>query len=96
MAQPIRLAKAPPNAAPNRSIATILPHSTALLLRQTPEGLASAVADAAVLGGGAEHVNTDLVALQNVSAADVRRVMRRYVVGAYKLTLQYVQEGAAK
>ena len=67
----------------------------ALLTRQTPEGLASAVAEAAVLQGGAAHANTDLAALQKVSAADVQRVMRRYVAGAHKVSVQYVQEGSA-
>jgi zinc protease len=69
--------------------------TAALLTRQTPEGLASAIAEAAVLEGNAEHVNTDLLTLQKVSAADVQRVMKRYV-GAHKLTLRYVQEGGAK
>jgi zinc protease len=64
----------------------------ALLTRQTPDGLASAVADAAVLEGSAAKVNTGLLALQNVSAADVQRVMQRYVVGAHKVTVQYTQE----
>ena len=68
----------------------------ALLTRQTPEGLGSAVAEAAVYAGDARRVNTDLAALQNVSAADVQRVMRRYVMSTHKVTVQYVQEGGAK
>ena len=68
----------------------------ALLTRQTPEGLASAVADAAVLEGSAAKVNTSLTALQNVTAADVQRVMQRYVLGAHKLTVEYTQEGSSK
>lgn len=95
LAELTRLAKQAPSAAELAKVKTQIVTS-ALLSRQTPEGLASAVADAAVLGGGAEHVNTDIVALQNVSAADVRRVMQRYLLGARKLALQYVQEGAAK
>lgn len=89
----LRLATQPAGAAELAKVKTQI-LTGALLTRQTPEGLASAVADAAVLGGNAARVNTDLVALQNVSAADVQRVMKRYVAGAHKLALQYVQDGA--
>jgi zinc protease len=68
--------------------------TSALLTRQTPEGLAAAVADAAVLGGSATRVNTDLAALRQVSAADVQRVMQRYVGAAHRVTVQYVQDAA--
>ena len=95
LAEVLRLAQRPVGAAELAKIKTQV-LTAALLLRQTPEGLAAAVADAAVLGGGAEHVNSDLTALQKVSAADVRRVMQRYVAGPHKLSLQYVQEGSAK
>ena len=67
-----------------------------MLTRQTPEGLASAVAEAAVLQGGPEQVNRELTALQQVSAADVQRVMRRYVADAHLLSLQYVQQTAGE
>lgn len=67
----------------------------ALLSRQTPEGLASAVEDAAVIGGDPRRVNTDLNALQQVTAADVQHVMQRYVASAHKLTLRYLQQGTA-
>jgi zinc protease len=90
LAEVLRLAKQPVGAGELAKVKTQV-LTGALLTRQTPEGLASAVADAAVLQGGAGHVNTDLVALQNVSAADVQRVLRRYVVDAHKLSLHYVQ-----
>ncbi len=61
--------------------------------RQTPIGLGSAIAEAAVLEGDANKVNTDLEALQRVSAADVQRVLRRYVTQAHKVILDYRQEG---
>lgn len=67
----------------------------ALLTRQTPEGLASAIASAAVLENSAANVNTDLVALQNVTPADVQRVLRRYVDGPHKVTVSYTQAPAA-
>jgi len=62
--------------------------------RQTPVGLGSAIADAAVLEGDANKVNTDLEALQRVSAADVQRVLRRYVTQAHKVIVDYRQETA--
>ena len=95
LAEVLRLAQRPVGAAELAKVKTQV-LTAALLQRQTPEGLASAVADAAVLGGGAEHANTDLVALQDVSAADVQRVMQRYVARPHKLSLRYVQEGSAK
>ena len=64
--------------------------------RQTPLGLGSAIADAAVLGGDANRVNTDLDDLRRVTAADVRRVLRRYVTGAHKVTFDYVEDTSAK
>ncbi|HWH81361.1 MAG TPA: pitrilysin family protein [Burkholderiaceae bacterium] len=90
LAEVTRLAQQPPAAAELAKVKTQL-LTGALLSRQTPEGLASAVAEAAVLQGGADHVNTDLVALQAVTAADVQRVMKRWVASAHKLTLRYVQ-----
>jgi zinc protease len=68
----------------------------ALLSRQTPEGLASAVAEAAVLEGNPEQVNQGLADLQRVSAADVKRVMRKYIASAHQVTVEYTQEGGAK
>ena len=62
--------------------------------RQTPLGLAAAIGEAAVLGRNPNRINTDLDDLRRVSAADVQRVMRRYVAGAHSVSLDYVQEGA--
>lgn len=91
----VRLAKQPIAPAELAKVKTQIV-TGALLQRQTPEGLASAIAEAAVLQGGADHVNTDLIALQKVSAADVQRVMQRYVMSTRRLELRYVQEGSAK
>src|SRR5439155_481284 len=68
----------------------------AYMSRQTALGLASAIADAAVLEGDAARVNTDLDDLQRVTAADVQRVMRKYVLDAHKVTIDYRQEEVAK
>jgi zinc protease len=91
----LRLARQPVGSAELDKIKTQVLTGT-LLARQTPEGLASAIEDAAVIGGDANRVNTDLTAMQNVTAADVQRVMQRYVAGAHKVTVRYVQEGGAK
>jgi zinc protease len=95
LAEVQRLASQPVSAAELAKVKTQV-LTGALLLRQTPEGLASAVADAAVLEGDAARVNTNLAALRDVSAADVQRVMQRYVAQARKVTVQYTQEGAVK
>ena len=95
LAEVMRLARQPVGAAELAKVKTQIV-TGALLARQTPEGLASAVAEAAVLQGAAAAVNTDLLALQKVSAADVQRVMQRHVAGRHKLVLRYVQEPAAK
>ncbi|MEO5696741.1 MAG: insulinase family protein, partial [Burkholderiaceae bacterium] len=68
----------------------------ALLARQTSDGVASAVAQAAVLEGGAAAVDTSLTALQRVGAADVQRVLRRYIDRAHKVTLRYTQQRDAR
>ncbi|MEP7300909.1 MAG: pitrilysin family protein [Caldimonas sp.] len=64
--------------------------------RQTPLGLGAAIAEAAVLGGDPNRVNTDLDDLRRVSAADVQRVLRRYVLGAHKVSFDYVEDASAK
>jgi len=64
--------------------------------RQTPLGLAAAIGEAAVLGGNPNRVNTDLDDLRRVSAADVQRVLRRYVTGAHSVSVDYLQEGTAQ
>ena len=60
--------------------------------RQTAQGIAFALGEATLVGGGAAHVNADLVALQAVTAADVQRVLKRYVTGAHSVTIDYIPE----
>jgi zinc protease len=64
----------------------------ALTERQTPHGEASVLAEAAVLHGDPSQANRQLDDLQRVSAADVQRVVRKYLVDAHKVTLTYTQE----
>ena len=95
LAEVLRLTRQPVPAAELAKVRTQLLTDT-LLTRQTPEGLGAAVAEAAVLEGGAAQVNTGLAALLTVSAADVQRVLRQHLVGAHKVTIEYTQDGAVK
>ena len=58
--------------------------------RQTAQGIAFALGQAALVGGGPARVNTDLAALQAVTADDVQRVLKRYVTGAHSVTIDYL------
>lgn len=69
--------------------------TAALVERQTPHGEASALAEAAVLYGSSARANTMLDDLQRVTAADVQRVVKRYVTGAHHVRLTYVQQAQA-
>ena len=62
--------------------------------RQTAQGIAFALGQASLIEGGAEHVNTDLAALQQVSEADVHRVLQKYVTGAHSVTIDYLPQAA--
>lgn len=95
LAEVNRLVTTPPTAAELAKVKTQIV-TQAFNARQTPLGLASAIGDAAVIEGAASRVNSSLEDLQRVSAADVVRVLRRYVLDAHKVTLDYAQEGAAK
>ena len=66
--------------------------TAALTSRQTPLGLGSAIAEAAVLEGNAARVNAGIDELQRIRSADVSRVLRRYVVGPHKVTIEYRQQ----
>jgi zinc protease len=95
LAEVVRLAAVPPSAAELAKVKTQI-ITQAFTSRQTPLGLGSAIAEAAVLEGDPARVNTELEDLQRVSAADVQRVLRRYVLGAHKVTIDYRQDEAAK
>ena len=47
------------------------------------------------MGGGPAHVNTDLAALQAVTADDVQRVLKRYVTGAHSVSIDYLPAAKA-
>jgi zinc protease len=60
--------------------------------RETSNGKALALGEAAVLLGDANRVNTDLARLQAVTAADVQRVMKKYLTDNNRLVLYYLPE----
>ncbi|BFI94526.1 MAG: pitrilysin family protein [Rhodanobacter sp.] len=63
--------------------------------RQTAQGIAFALGQATLTEGDPARVNSDLDALQNVTAEDVHRVLRDYVTGAHSVTIDYQPKAAA-
>src|SRR5581483_3433184 len=57
--------------------------------RETIDGVATAIGEASILEGDAGHVNGDARALGAVTAQDVRRVARAYLVDARRVTIRY-------
>ena len=90
LAEVLRLVDHPPSAAELDKVKTQL-LTAAIVSRQTPEGLGAEIANAAVLEGDPARINADLEALQRVTAADVQRVLRRYVVDAHRVVIDYSQ-----
>jgi len=64
--------------------------------RETSNGKALALGEAAVLLGDPARVNTDLDRLQAVTAADVQRVMKKYFTDTNRLVLYYLPEASKK
>lgn len=64
--------------------------------RETNNGKALALGDAAVLLGDPARVNTDLTRLNAVTAADVQRVMKKYFTNENRLVLYYLPEASKK
>ncbi|HEY0431179.1 MAG TPA: insulinase family protein, partial [Pyrinomonadaceae bacterium] len=62
--------------------------------RETSNGKALALGSAAVLLGDPNRVNTDLAKLQAVTAADVQRVMKKYLTTNNRLVIYYLPEAA--
>jgi zinc protease len=60
--------------------------------RETSNGKALALGEAAVLLGDPARVNTDLARLQAVTAADLQRVMKKYFADTNRLVLYYLPE----
>ena len=64
--------------------------------RETGNGKALAIGEAAVLLGDPARVNTDLARLQAVTAADIQRVMKKYFTDSNRLVLYYLPEATKK
>ncbi len=62
-----------------------------LLERETDNGKASALGEAAVLYGDPSRVNTDLAKLQAVTTNEIKDVLNRYLSGK-KVTIEYLPE----
>lgn len=60
--------------------------------RQTAQGKAFALGQAALIKGDPAAVNTDLDALQAVSTDDVKRVLNKYVIDAHSVTIDYLPQ----
>jgi zinc protease len=58
--------------------------------RETNNGKASAIGQAAILAHDADEVNSGLERLQAVTAADVLRVMKKYIAGGKPVVITYV------
>jgi zinc protease len=62
--------------------------------RETNNGKAQALGEAAVLLGDPNRINTDVERLQSVTAADVQRVMRQYFTDTNRVVIYYLPESA--
>jgi zinc protease len=60
--------------------------------RQTNNGKALALGEAAVIFGNARRVNTDIEMLQKVTAEDVQRVMKKYFSPSNRVVIHYLPE----
>ena len=60
--------------------------------RETSNGKASALGEAAVIFGDVNRVNTDLGMIQAVTAAQVKEVLNKYLTGKKKVVLEFLPE----
>jgi zinc protease len=63
-----------------------------LMERETNNGKASALGEAAVLYGDPNRVNTDLAKLQAVTTDQIKEVMNRYLANKKKVVIEYLPE----
>jgi zinc protease len=89
-----RLASAPIPPAELDKVRTQL-LTAALSSRQTPQGQAQAIGQAVLLHGEVAEADRGLQRLQAVSAADVQRVLKTWVLGTHRMTIDYSQGAGA-
>jgi len=63
-----------------------------LLERETSNGKANALGEAAVVYGDAERVNTDLAMVQAVTTTQIKEVLNKYIAGKKKVVIEYLPE----
>lgn len=63
-----------------------------LLERETSNGKANALGEAAVIYGDAARVNTDLAKVQAVTTAQIKEVLNKYITGKKKVVIEYLPE----
>jgi len=63
-----------------------------LLERETSNGKANALGEAAVVYGDAARVNTDLAMVQAVTTAQIKEVLNKYIGGKKKVVIEYLPE----
>jgi zinc protease len=63
-----------------------------LIQRETNNGKASELGEAAVVYGDPDRVNTDLAKLQAVTADQIKEVLNRYLAGKKKVVIEYLPE----
>jgi zinc protease len=91
LAEVKRLRDAPPSAAELSEAKNELVAGR-LRERETIDGRAFALGQALILTGDAARANTELAALQAVTAADVQRVARKYLADDRRMTIRYRAE----
>jgi zinc protease len=63
-----------------------------LMERETNNGKASALGEAAVIYRDPNHINTDLARYQAVTTSDVKDVLNKYLAGKKKILIEYLPE----
>jgi zinc protease len=63
-----------------------------LMERETANGKANALGEAAVVYGDAARVNTDLGMMQAVTVAQIKDVLNKYITGKKKVVIEYLPE----
>jgi zinc protease len=63
-----------------------------LMERETNNGKASALGEAAVIYRDPNHINTDLAKYQAVTAGEIKDILNKYIAGKKKVLIEYLPE----